>query len=56
MLVREELHKLGIKHLIVELGMVDIITDLTAEQHALLKSRLAKSGLELLDDKKGVLI
>jgi AraC-like DNA-binding protein len=36
--------------------MVDIITDLTAEQHALLKSRLAKSGLELLDDKKGVLI
>ncbi len=56
MLVREELHKLGIKHLIVELGMVDIITDLSAEKQAILKLNLAKSGLELLDDKRGILI
>jgi AraC-like DNA-binding protein len=56
MLVREELLKLGIKHMNIELGMVEIRDDITAEQQALLKLRLAKSGLELLDDKKSILI
>jgi AraC-like DNA-binding protein len=40
----------------IELGMVEIRDNITAEQQALLKLRLAKSGLELLDDKKSILI
>lgn len=56
MMVRDELHKMGIKHLVIELGMVDILEDISAAQHSILKVNLAKSGLELLDDKRGILI
>jgi YesN/AraC family two-component response regulator len=56
MLVKEELDKLGIDHTAVELGEVDIISPLTAELHDELKNRLQKYGLELIDDRKHVLI
>jgi AraC-like DNA-binding protein len=56
MVVRDELTNLGIKHLVVELGEVELIDDLTSEQHDKFKVALLKSGLELLDDKKSVFI
>lgn len=56
MMVTEELRKLDIKHVIVELGVVEILQDITMEQRFLLKENLLLSGLELLDDKKAILI
>lgn len=56
MVVKEELHKLGIHHVILSLGVVEVMEDLTFEQHELLKKALLQSGLELMDDKKAILI
>lgn len=56
MMVKEELKKLGLKYIVVDLGMVEILEDITPEQHEQLKNNLLKSGLELLDDKKSILI
>lgn len=56
MVVKEELAKLGIEYTTVELGEVDIISPFTNELHNQLKNRLMKFGLELIDDKKKVLI
>jgi len=56
MLVKEELKKLGLHYVLVDLGMVEISDDLTLEQHDQLQINLAKSGLELLDNKKAILI
>jgi len=56
MMVKEELKKLGLHSIIVDLGMVEILEDITIEQRKKLKSNLSKSGLELLDDKKAILI
>ena len=54
MMVKEELKKLGLHYVIVDLGMVEVLGDLTKEQHDLLKINLLKTGLELLDDKKSI--
>jgi AraC-like DNA-binding protein len=56
MVVKDELQKLGLKNVIVNLGEVDISENLSAEQHDQFKAALLRSGLELLDDKKSVLI
>lgn len=56
MMVKDELKKLGLRYVAVELGMAEIIEDITKEQHDQLKENLLKSGLELLDDKKSILI
>lgn len=56
MLVREELQKLGFRYFTVDLGMVEILEGITPEKRDLLKVHLLKSGLELLDDKKSILI
>ena len=56
MMVKEELKKLGLHYVIVDLGTVEILEDITDEQREKLKSNLLKSGLELLDDKKAILI
>ncbi|MDP3929795.1 MAG: helix-turn-helix domain-containing protein [Bacteroidia bacterium] len=56
MMVKEELKKLGIHYVIVDLGMVEILEDITQEQHDILKINLLKSGLELLDNKRSILI
>jgi len=56
MVVREELKKLGLHYVIVTLGMVEILEDITEEQKRQLNENLRKSGLELLDDKKSILI
>lgn len=55
MLVREELKNLGL-HFIVDMGVADIMEDLSPEQREQIRSALLKSGLELMDDRKAVLI
>ena len=56
MMVKEELKKLGLKYVAVDLGMVEILQDITQEQREQLKNHLLRSGLELLDDKKSILV
>ena len=56
MMVKEELKKLGLHFIVVELGEVDVMEELTLQQRIDLKAGLLQSGLELMDDKKAVLI
>lgn len=56
MIVKEELQKLGLKYVVIELGVVEVLEDITKEQREQLKINLLKSGLELLDNKKSILI
>ncbi|MEP6677201.1 MAG: AraC family transcriptional regulator [Ferruginibacter sp.] len=56
MVVKDELAKLGLQYTSMELGEVEIIQTISAEQRELIRFGLLKSGLELLDDKKSVLI
>jgi AraC-like DNA-binding protein len=56
MMVEEELKKLGLPYMGIDLGVVEMSQDLSAQQHDQLKENLAKSGLELLDDKRSILI
>ncbi len=56
MVVKDELTKLGLQYTTVELGEVDILEDISARQQEQLKAALLRSGLELMDDKKSVLI
>jgi AraC-like DNA-binding protein len=56
MMVKEELKKLGLKYVVVDLGMVEILEDITQDQREQLKENLLRSGLELLDNKKSILI
>jgi AraC-like DNA-binding protein len=56
MLVNDELSKIGLHFFTVDLGVAEIHEELTAEQRELLKTNLLKSGLELLDDSKSILI
>lgn len=56
MMVKDELKKMGIKYVAIELGMVEIVENITAEQRLQLKINLQRSGLELLDDRKSILI
>lgn len=55
-LVKEELKKLGLHFIVVDLGEVDVLEDITEEQLNQLKIDLSQLGLELLDDKRTVLI
>jgi AraC-like DNA-binding protein len=56
MVVKDELKKLGLRYVSVDLGTVEILEDITLEQREQLKKNLLRSGLELLDDKKSILI
>lgn len=54
--VKEELKKLGLNFVVVDLGEVEIMEDLTTDQLQQLQEGLLSSGLELMDDKRAVLI
>ena len=56
MMVKEELKKMGLHFIVVDLGEIEIMEDLDDGQLKELKLALLKSGLELMDDKKAVLI
>jgi AraC-like DNA-binding protein len=56
MVVKEALEKLRLKYVILELGSVEVMKDLTEVEREKLRKILLKSGLELMDDKKAMLI
>lgn len=56
MVVREELTKLGLHFVIVEMGEVDVMEDITPEIRNEISLALQKSGLELMDDRRAILI
>ncbi|UEG50879.1 AraC family transcriptional regulator [Ferruginibacter lapsinanis] len=56
MVVKEELKKLGLHFVIVDLGEVDIMENISLSKREELKAALFVSGLELMDDKKAVLV
>lgn len=56
MIVKEVLTKLGLHYIIVELGEVDIMENISSEQRDQVKAALFHAGLELMDDKRSVLI
>lgn len=56
MVVKSELEKLGVHFMNLELGEVDVMEDLTAEQLDILSAGLNKTGLELMNDKKSILV
>ena len=56
MVVKSELEKLGLQHGIIEIGEVEITEDVSPDQLAILDNALRKAGLELIDDKKNILV
>jgi AraC-like DNA-binding protein len=56
MIVKSELEKHGLHFIIVELGEVEIMENITEEQKNKLNIGLKKSGLSLMDDKKSILV
>jgi len=56
MVVREELLKLGLHCTVVELGEAEVEEIISAGQRDQIKAVLLRSGLELMDNKKSVLI
>jgi AraC-like DNA-binding protein len=56
MVVKAELAKLGIAYNHLELGEVEVTEPITTAEREQLKTALLKSGLELMDDKKSILI
>ena len=56
MVVREELKKLGLHFIFIEYGEIEVMENITGEKSDLLKIELRKSGLDLLDDTKTILI
>lgn len=56
MVVKEELKKLGLHFIVVDLGEVDIMENISGEDREQVKEALLKVGFELMDDKRAVLI
>jgi AraC-like DNA-binding protein len=54
--VKDELAKLGLTDVFVDLGNVEVLETMTTEQLCLFKSGLLKFGLELIEDKRSILI
>jgi AraC-like DNA-binding protein len=54
--VKEALRGVGLHFIMVDLGEVEIMEDITSEQREQLRVSLFNSGLELMDDKRSVLI
>ena len=56
MVVKDALEKLGLHYVILDLGTVEVMKDLTEVEREKLRKMLLLSGLELMDDKKAMLI
>ena len=56
MMVKGALKELGLHYILVDLGVVDVMEDLSEEQKVSLQTLLLNAGLELMDDKKAMLI
>ena len=56
MVVKSELEKLGLHYISVDLGEAEIKEEISAEQLASLSIALKKTGLELIQDKRNILV
>ncbi|KAA5532195.1 helix-turn-helix transcriptional regulator [Taibaiella lutea] len=56
MLVKEELDKIKLPYISIDLGFVEINGNISPRKRELLKKNLLVSGLELLDDKRSIII
>ncbi|WP_299184829.1 AraC family transcriptional regulator [uncultured Aquimarina sp.] len=56
LLVKDELKKLDLHYVVLELGVIEILEDITKDQRRQLKKNLSKSGLEMMENKKSILI
>jgi AraC-like DNA-binding protein len=56
MAVKEELRKMGLHFVVVDLGEIEIMEDLSGQELEQLKAALLGIGLELMDDKRAILI
>ena len=56
MVVKAELEKLGVQYIDVKIGEANTIEDVSKEQLQKLDVELRKSGLELMDDKRSILV
>ena len=56
LVVKDELHKLGIHYNTIDLGLVELPESISDDQREQLSLNLRKSGLELLEDKKSILV
>ena len=56
MVVKQELEKLGLNFVNVDLGTIEILEDITEEQKEALRKSLKTFGLELLDDNRKIII
>jgi AraC-like DNA-binding protein len=56
MAVKEELRKLNLHFILVDLGEIEIMENLSKDELELFRIGLISTGLELMDDKKAVLI
>lgn len=56
MVVKSELEKLGLTCISIDLGLVEIKEEISSEKLQEFSKNLKKSGLELLDDKRNILV
>ena len=56
MVVKDELQRLGINCQSIDLGVIEVEKGISDEQMEKLANNLRKSGLELLDDKRNILV
>jgi len=56
MVLREAFKKVGLHYVTINLGEVEVLEKMTDKQREKLKAILLKSKLELMDDKKAILI
>ncbi len=56
MVVKDELSKLGLHFIFVDLGIVEVMENLSIEDKINIAKVLKKYGLELMEDKKAVII
>jgi AraC-like DNA-binding protein len=56
MVVKQELNKLGLHYVNVDLGTIEILEEISTTQRDQLRNNLKGFGLELLDDKQKILI
>lgn len=56
LIVMAELRRLGIRGVVVDLGVAEVVGDITEDQRSRLGNNLLTSGLELLEDPKSILV
>ena len=56
MVVGQELQKLGLQYVKINLGTIEVLEDISDSQREELRKNLEEYGLELLDDKRKIII